>query len=47
MVKFIVMVKIKVKVKVKVKVKMRVIILGTQIRFPENFVKIQQAGASQ
>ena len=38
---------VKVMVKIKVKVKVRVMVLGTQIRFPENLVKIQQAGASQ
>ena len=39
--------KVEVKVKVKVKVKIMVAILGTEIRCPENFVKIRQAGASQ
>ena len=47
-----VMVKVKVKVKVKVEiwVKVMVTVLCTQIRFPENLVKIvkiRQAGASQ
>ena len=39
--------KVKVKVNVKVKVKLMVMVLGTQIRFPENLVKIGQAGASE
>ena len=43
------MVKVKVKVKFKVKdnvwVKSIVVVLGSQIRFPENSVKIRQAGA--
>ena len=36
-----------VNIKVKVKVNVRAMGLGTHIRFPENLVKIQQAGASQ
>ena len=40
-------VKAKVNVKVKVKVEVEVMVLGTQIRFPENLVKIRQAEASQ
>ena len=38
--------KVKVIIKVKVKVMVRVMVPGTQIRFPENLVKIRQAGAS-
>ena len=38
--------KVKVKVKIKIKVKVMVMVLGTQIRFPENLVRIRQAGAS-
>ena len=36
---------VKVKGMIKVKVRVRVIALGTQIRFPENFVKIRQSRA--
>ena len=36
---------VKVKVKVKVKIKVMLMVLGTQIRFPGNLVKIRQAGA--
>ena len=36
-----------VKVKFKVKVKVIVMVLGTQIRFPENLVMIRHAGASE
>ena len=41
--------KVKVEVKgwVKVKDKALVFVLGTEIRCPENLVKIRQAGASQ
>ena len=35
------------KVKVKVKVMVTVIVLGTQIRLPENLVKSREAGASE
>ena len=38
---------VKVKTKVNVKVKGMVIVYGTQIRSPENLVKIRQAGASE
>ena len=38
---------VKVKVKVKVNVKVMVMVVDTQIRFPENLVKIRQAGASE
>ena len=37
---------VKVKVKVKFKVNLMVMVLGYQIRFPESFVKMRQAGAS-
>ena len=40
-------VNVKVMVKVKVKVKVIILVLGHQIIFPENLVKIRQAGASQ
>ena len=48
-VKFKVMVKVKVKVKVKVNAQIKVMVMvpGSQIRFPENLVKIRQAGASE
>ena len=42
-----VMVKVKMKVKVEVKVKVSFMVLGTGKRFPENLVKIGQAGASE
>ena len=38
---------VQVKVKFKVKVKVFVVVLGTEVRFPENLVKIRQAGASK
>ena len=41
------MVKVKVNVTIKVKVMLMVMALDTQIRFPENLVKIRQAGASE
>ena len=42
-------VKVRAQVKVKgmIKVRVRVIALGTHIRFPENLVKIRQAGVSE
>ena len=42
-----VMVLFKVKVNFNVKVKDRVMAFGTHMRFPENLVKINQAGASE
>ena len=41
------MVKVNFRIKVKVKGKVLVMVLGPQIRFPENLVKIRQAGASE
>ena len=38
---------VKVKVKFNFKVKIMVVVLGTQIRFPEDLVKIRKVGASE